>query len=329
MKAAVAVLLALSGVAAAQPAGSGKVITIPLDDTAPEVSAAASPTEVKLGSRFTVFVTAAYGAGVTVNLREPIELGGAFEVRRHIAIDSERPDGRHEREWQLEVYAWDLGDLVVPPIAVTFVSSGHAGQVVTNSIPVRVTGVLGDADDPKLMRPDAAPVALFERTWLWNLLHDPLALGIAIGVIVAAFLIARRPRKRAVQHASTLAPVPRRRLDMTSERALERLREIELSGALDRDGARKLGYADMADVIREYVGARFAIQAARELTSRELAGELGRAASTRDRDLVAAWLERCDPVKYGGVLATSAGALALLDDARALVVSLPASRGAA
>jgi hypothetical protein len=323
MKAALALLL-LSGIAAAQPAGSGKVITIPLDDTAPEVSAAASPTEVKLGARFTVFVTALYGDGVTVNLREPIDLGGAFEVRRHVAVDSMRGDGRHEREWQIEVYAWDLGDLAVAPVAVTFISGGHAGQVATNAVPVRVTGVLGDADDPKLMRPDSPPVALFERTWLWKLLHDPIALGIGIAVIVAAFLLARWPRKqRVVPPKRQTVLAPRRRLDMTSERALERLREIERSGALDRDAARKLGYADMADVIREYIGARFAIQAARELTSSELVGELGRAAATRDRDLVAAWLERCDPVKYGGVLATSVGAKALLEDARALVVSVP------
>ncbi len=323
MKAALALVM-LSGIAAAQPAGSGKVITIPLDDTAPEVSAAASPTEVKLGARFTVFVTALYGDGVTVNLREPIDLGGAFEVRRHIAVDSLRPDGRHEREWQIEVYAWDLGDLAVPPVAVTFISGGHAGQVATNAVPVRVTGVLGDADDPKLMRPYSPPVALLQRTWLWNLLHDPIALGIGVAVLVAAFLIARWPRKqRVVPMTTRMAPAPRRRLDMTSERALERLREIELSGALDRDGGRKRGYADMADVIREYVGARFAIQAARELTSRELVGELGRAAPPRDRDLVAAWLERCDPVKYGGVLATSAGAKALLEEARALVAALP------
>src|SRR6185437_905891 len=146
-----------------------------------------------------------------------------------------------------------------------------AGQVATNTVPVRVSGVLGDADDPKLMRPFAAPVALFQHSWLWNLLHDPLALGIAAAVIVVAFSIARWPRKRKAVVAARAYPAPvRRKLDMTSERALERLLEIERSGALDRDAARKLGYADMADVIREYIGARFAIAAARELTSLEL-----------------------------------------------------------
>ncbi|HEY3802626.1 MAG TPA: hypothetical protein VGL61_08450 [Kofleriaceae bacterium] len=321
-------LLFVSGVAAAQPAGSGKIIQVPLDDAAPEVQAAASPSDVKLGAQFTVFVTAVFGPGVTVNLREPIELGGSFEVRKHVSSDSVRADGRRQREWQLEVYAWDLGDLEVPPIAVTFVAAGHAGQVATNAVPIRVTGVLGDSDDPKLMRPYAPAVALFEHTWLWNLLHDPLALGIAAAVLVAAFLIARWPRKRraVVPVRATFTPAPRKKLDMTAERALQRLREIADSGTLVRDTSRKLGYADMADVIREYVGVRFAIAAARELTSGELIAELARI-SPGDRERIAAWLERCDPVKYGGVAETAAGANELLADARALVLAL--AKGAA
>jgi hypothetical protein len=318
---ALAILCVLAGVATAQPAGSGQkgtAITIPLDDEAPQVSAAAAPSAVKLGSRFTLFVTATFAPGVNVNLREPLELGGAFEVKRRVAVDSIDGDGQHRREWQIEVYAWDLGDLDVPPVAVTFTSNGHAGQVATNPVPIRVSGVLGDADDPKLLRGLAAPVALFERTWLWNLLHDPLELGIALGLLVAVFMVARLlPRKRRVAAAPVPALVfgPKKKLDMTSERALERLREIERSGVLGRDGERKRGYAEMADVIREYVGARFAIQAARELTSGELVAALPAAA----RELVAAWLDRCDPVKYGGELGTDTGAAQTLDAAKRLV----------
>ncbi|HEY1547981.1 MAG TPA: hypothetical protein VGG28_09175 [Kofleriaceae bacterium] len=318
---ALLVVACLCAVASAQPAGSaqkGATITIPLDDQAPQVSAAAAPSAVKLGSRFTLFVTATFTPGVTVNLREPLDLGGAFEVKKRVAVDSIDGDGQHRREWQIEVYAWDLGDLEVPPVAVTFTAHGHAGQVATNAVPIRVSGVLGDTDDPKLLRGLAAPVALFQRTWLWNLLHDPVELGIAVGVLVALFLLARLiPRKRRMVATSepTLVFGPKKKLDMTSERALERLREIERSGVLDRDDARKRGYAEMADVVREYVGARFAVQAARELTS----GELVAAVPAHAREVVAAWLDRCDPVKYGGERGTRSGAVQTLDAAKQLV----------
>ena len=46
---------------------------------------------------------------------------------------------------------------------------------------------------------------------------------------------------------------------MTSERALQQLLEIERIGVLDRDDDRKAGYAEMVDVIREYLGARYRV----------------------------------------------------------------------
>src|SRR5262249_52605300 len=142
------------------------IIIIPPDTVAPEVTAAASPTDIKLGDRFTLFVTATFGAGVEVNLREPIDLGGAFEVKKRVSNDTVRQDGQRVREWQIEVYAWELGDLMVPPMAVTFTVAGKAGQIATNAVPVRVTGVLGDSDDPKLMRDYSPPVGLDEHNWL-------------------------------------------------------------------------------------------------------------------------------------------------------------------
>ena len=74
---------------------------------------------------------------------------------------------------------------------------------------------------------------------------------------------------------------------MTSERALERLLAIERSGVLDRDDDRKGGYAEMVEVIREYLGARYRV-ATLDLTTRELLRRLervapaGRARARRD-----------------------------------------------
>ena len=321
-RAVVVMLVAAAGAASAQPAGSGsgsgkRIIDLPTDIAAPEVHAGASPSELKLGARFTLFVTAVYGEGVTVNLREPVELGGAFEVTRRDGEDHPRSDGKHVREWQLEVYAWELGDLMVPPVAVTFTSGGRAGQVETNSVPVRVTGELGDADDAKGMRGDAVPVALESRAWFWMWVAGGTCIGIACAL---AYAWQRQRRRRVgVLVGCLVAPAPRR-IDMTSERALEKLRAIETSGVLDRDGDRKAGYAEMAQVIRDYLGARFAL-ATLDLTSAELMRALAGRAPERDRDLVEAWLERCDVVKYGGFRATAVDAQAVLIDACELVMA--------
>jgi hypothetical protein len=306
------------------------VIVIPPDVQAPDVSAAASPSIVRLGQKFTLFVTATHATDVEVNLREPLELGPAFEVVRRSSENRTSPDGRKVREWQLEVYAWELGDLRVPPIGVTFTSHGKAGQVATNAVPLHVTGVLGDlVDDPKLVRGDAPPARLMSRDWFWAWLAGGVAAVLAL-VTVALWLRSRR-RRRVRTLLGTLvvsyAAEPRR-LDMTSERALEQLLAIEQSGVLERDDDRKRGYAEMVQVIREYTGARYRV-ASLDLTTAELLRTLAKVAPDDERAQIASLLERCDIVKYGGLRTTADDARAVLDAARTLVMTTTRAPGRA
>jgi hypothetical protein len=302
-------------------AGSAVVIQLPPELGQPEVSAAASPTELKLGGRFTLFITATYADGIEVNLPATVDLGDAFEVKRSSSEDHVRADGKHVREWQLDVIAWDLGDVRVPPVPVTFTIAGHGGQLLTNTVPLRVTGVLGEADDPKLMRGDAAPVMLKSRDWLW--IYVTGGVGVVVVGAVTFFVLRRRRRRHVRTLVGTLAPAMPRKMDMTSERALERLLAIEQSGVLARDADRKGGYAEMVEIVRDYLGARFRFQTS-ELTTLELLRGLATRARPEDTVLVERWLERCDLVKYGGQRATESDALGVLAGAREVVMATTA-----
>ena len=216
---------------AAPGAGSAQRLRVPVEAGAPEVNAAASPTVVSLGGHFTLFVTAAFEAGVEVNLREPLDLGPAFEIRRRVSEDRRGADGRITREWQLDVTPWQLGDLQLAPVAVTFTAFGHAGQVETNAVPLKIVGLLGDApDDPSLMRGLAAPAGLTRRDWLWIWLAT--AAGAAAGVAISALWLHRRRNRRTLRLVGGAIARPPR-IYMTGERALERLLAIERSGVLD------------------------------------------------------------------------------------------------
>jgi hypothetical protein len=204
-----ATLAAVLGVAAVAYADAP--LTLPTDATPPEVRALAAPSAIGLGGRFTVFVTAAFDDGVEVNLREPLALGAAFEVKRRVSADTRRADGRREREWQLDVVAWDIGDLVIPPIAVTFTVNGGAGQVETNAIPIHVAGVRAAGDDA--LRSDAPPVAIATRTW-WPL--ELAACGLAV---LATAALAWRMRKRRLRRPIANMLPPQTKLDAASGRA--------------------------------------------------------------------------------------------------------------
>lgn len=309
-----------SGSSAAPGPGSseaGQLLKIPLAAGAPEVNAAASPTVVNLGGHFTLFIRATFAPGVEVNLREPLDLGAAFEIRRRLSEDERADGGRTTREWQLDVTPWELGDLQLAPIAVTFTAFGHAGQVATNAVPLKIVGVLGELADDAAMRGLAQPTGLTTRDWFW--IWAATAAGAAAGVILAALWLHRRRNRRALRLVGGSIARPRR-IDMTGARALEQLLAIEQSGVLDRDRDRKIGYAEMVEVIRAYLGARYRI-AVHDLTSLELLGRLAPIAQRDEVELVSAWLDGCDVVKYSGQCATPADAGKALDDARALIVT--------
>ena len=307
-------------------AGSGRIIRLPSATGAPEVSAAASPTVVSLGAHFTLYLTATFGKGVEVNLREPVDLGPAFEVRRKLSEDRPSGDGRTVREWQIDVTPWELGDLRIAPVAVTFTAFGRAGQVQTNAVPLKIVGELGDiVDDPKTMRGLALPATLAMRDWFW--IWVVTGAGAVAGVAITALWINGRHRRRARRLVGGAIARPRR-IDMTGERALERLLAIEQSCVLERDADRKAGYAEMVEVIREYLGVRYRF-AVRDLTSSELLRRLDELAPQGERGLVSGWLDGCDLVKYGGRRATPAEAGKALDDARALIVTTTEPRAGA
>jgi hypothetical protein len=331
-----------AGSAAGGSAGAGSgsagapkpiVIIIPPDVTPPDVSAAASPSVVRLGDKFILFITATYGADVEVNLREPIEIGGDLEVVRKSSENRKTADGKNVREWQLEVIAWDVGRFQVPPLAVTFTSQGKAGQVATNAVPLEVTGVLGDlVDDPKLMRGDAPPVPIMSRDWFWAWIAGGAGAVLVLAALIAFLWIRARRRRRPARSligALVVAAAPQaRRLDMTSERAIQQLLAIEQSGVLDRDDDRKRGYAEMVEVIREYTGARYRVVTLDQTTA-ELMRALKKVAPADECAQIAHWLERCDIVKYGGLEATADDARGVLDGARTLVMTTTRAPGRA
>jgi hypothetical protein len=273
---------------------------------------------VRLGGKFNVFVRATFGIGVVVNLSEPIQLGAAFEVLRKKSKDTPSGDGRTVREWEIEVNAWELGELMMPGIVVTYTAFGKVGQVQTNAIKLRIEGVLGElVDDPKAMRGNAPPTELIVRDWFWLYVGGGVVIALIVTIAVLLFIRSRRLNRTRLVAGVVATP---RRMDSASARALERLMAIEQSGVLERDDDRRGGYAEMVEVIREYLGMRYHV-ATLDLTSMELVKQLAKVAPGEERELIATWLEGCDLVKYGGLKTTAGDAKQTLDDARALIVT--------
>ncbi|HKE16933.1 MAG TPA: hypothetical protein VKB80_18800 [Kofleriaceae bacterium] len=327
---AVGLALALAGTARAQPgsrgpgtgpaapgsgqAGPGTTTPIPpslLDAEPPTVSAAASSKDVVLGATFYLFVRVVYQPGVQVNLPASLQLGGAFEESARTDSTHVNADGTITRDFEVALLAFEVGDLVIPPIPVTYAAHGRAHEVVTDPVPVQVKSFIGDGENK--LRDIAGPVALERRDLTLVYVGGGALATLLVALVLYLVRRAWHRRRRAV-----LARLPEAVQRSAHEDALARLDDLEASGALDA-GDLKPVYLAMSEILREYIGRRFGFPAL-DLTTFEIRRELTtRPGGPAAADLVSGWLERADLVKFAGYEASADEARQALYDARIFI----------
>ena len=298
----------------------------------PTVTAAVSSQEVTLGKPFVLFVTVTMNPGVEVNLPGHLELGSAFEVGSWTSSDRPGLGGTRRRDYEVMVTPWELGDLVLSPVTVSWSSGNVRSAVPTNAVAVHVLGSLGGQSDE--LRPLATPVPLESRDWtlVWIGIGAGALLLAGVAIVVAVALRRRaRRRRRLVRRDGGSVLVP---LAPADARALRALDELETSADLAAAELAPL-FAAMAEIVRSYLTQRFAVQA-HEMTTRELAAALaGIPAATAAARLVPPWFEVCDLVRYAkarvdrdDVRTGFEGARRIVTETAALAVAAPPRRTA-
>jgi hypothetical protein len=299
------------------PAPSAPAPTVPAPDTAsppvdaPTVSASASSQQVALGQVFYLFVRVVYEPGTQVNLPASLPLGPAFEETGRTDNIEKNKDGTLTRDYEIALQAFEVGDLVIPPIPVTYAAQGRAQEVATQAVPVQVTSTIGDRE--ATLRDIRGPVAVerpdYTLIWVAAVFTGALVLVVALLMLRGVF---RRRRRRV------LARLPEALVRSAHDEALARLAEVEGSGALD-DRDRKPAYLAMSEIIRTYIGRRWGFSAL-DLTTEEIRQNLvSRPGGGAAADLVCGWLETTDFVKYARYDASPEEARQALYEARMFI----------
>ncbi len=326
----------------------------------PQVSAAASPSEVRLGDKLTLFIEVVYDEQVTVSVPSGLDLQPVFDELKRSSVDERRSDGTRKRIYQLQLQVWDLGDLRIPPIQVSYTVGGASSWVVTNDVPIRVVGSIDSIDDPNAFLGATPPIGLRRRDWRWVIVGTAIAIVATVGLGV--WLYTRRKRRaRLIERerdvspdaierevssrddgaapavsAAPAIPVPsftpqqlvithelRRQLGDAARRALDALDALERSGLLVRDQPE--AFRKLVAIIHTFAVEQYTLPA-RHRTSAELVRVLGSTAMPAAAlTATTAWLGRCDLVKFAAELDDDDGAGAL-SDARQLIVLAAAHR---
>ncbi|HEY2748777.1 MAG TPA: hypothetical protein VGL86_29355 [Polyangia bacterium] len=296
---AVAVALSLAPLAAVAEATAAAGSSLP-----PGVTATAAPDKVRLGEPFHYVISVTRPANERFDLAPPGDLG-AFSLR---GLERRRQDGPHDATttFDLTLAVYDLGAQPLPSLTLDAVlASGRTHLLVRGP---SVTAIRVSKPGEKLSD-IAGPVQLFERSL--GLVFAALGLCLlGAGATLAIRRWRRRPRSLAAR--SRLA------LDMLARAELvEAGRTQEFFFALD-------------DIVRRYIGERFALEAL-ECTTRELVGELRAIdALAPSLDEIVHFLAEADLVKFARASAdrqTAADALAFAYRLVALPVVQPIEKG--
>ena len=295
------------------------------DPDAPTVGASLDKVEAHVGDRVTLTISAVARAGFAVTLPAKLELGKLELLDRDDGdkLGRDLGDGRRSHRFVVGVAAYEVGELEVPAISLSYIKpSGEVRTVDTAPITLAVKLLVSpDEANPEVqpLRPPRSAIVEDKRA-MKIVRWGAIGLGAALFLAVSALLVRRSLRRRAVA-LSPVETAPRR---PPEEVAMEKLRALREAGNFAADGYRPFYFA-VAEVVRAYLGGRYGFDSL-ELTSTELMAELEKRAphlAAPDSD-VARFLGDTDLVKFARSGSTDAAAAAAIDAAQSIVLSTAA-----
>ncbi len=249
-------------------------------------------------------LTAAEGATFYPPFRPAL---GSFELLPSPAPVQQVQTGQLTEVWRFALLPVRLGVERIPAIEIPYrLADGTEGAVKTPVTRVDVDGHLANAQNPEPAQPPA-PVPVITTDWLlvW-LLAGLGAVGVA--TLLALFIVAAL----GARFRALIPPPPP---PPANEEALARLTALDADATLD--GASR--HAALVDVLRAYLGRRYAIDAL-EMTTRETLAALD-GADLRGvaQAEIAGLLDEGDFVKFAGYTYSDAESRARLPKVRDLV----------
>lgn len=243
---------------------------------------------------------------------------GRFQVAGFVHDQRRRGDGG-----TIEIQSYTLdspgsGKHRIPPLRVEVTDgrtaapapgdAGAAGptEILTEEVPLEIAAIdPARATEPLAEARGALPEVVGGIAW-WA-----VALAVALGgvAVVGGVRLYRAARRASERRARVSA----------YQDAVSRLERLLRAGAPEPSTA-DAWFVELSSIVRGYLEGRFGVRAP-ELTTEEFLQEARRAGSlsAQHRELLTAFLERCDRVKFAGYRPDADESLATLTAARAFV----------
>lgn len=261
----------------ASPAGGDVAIQVTADRTS-----------VTVGDPITLRVRLTYPAGSSIRSFSPAaSLGSLSLLDRTPGSPRATPDGRMEEVTVLKVAAYQLGAIDVPPLEATYLDrAGREGKASSEPLHLQVTSVLKPGETAPA---DIKPQAVMAERPVW-----PYVLLAVVLLGVGIWLWSRlRARRRPDEVAAAPAAPPR----PPHEVAYEELERLLSSGWLEAGRLKEL-YIELAEILRRYLGARFAVETFEKTTTEILEALRSVRAPVKVTAMASQFFAACDLVKF-------------------------------
>ncbi len=247
-----------------------------------------APAAPRLGDPLTLELVVASEPRVSLEMPEFGEALDRFSILDFAPRRETTEEGGTVASQRYTLQAPMSGRLRVPALRIEYADERDGAddgyrELMTDEIAFEVASVLPAGAVVDALLPARAPLSEDRSGWFATWWAALVALALAVGAGlwgVAAW------QRRVVAQARVTA----------HQRALHRLRELEQRG-FPRTGEADAWYVELSDIVRRYVEDRYAVRAP-ELTTEEFLVEARRSFSGSHRDLLSAFLARCDRVKF-------------------------------
>ena len=266
------------------------------------VEASVEPDTASLGDAVTLVVTARHKAGDQVFFPAALLIRPFRVAGKVVGPEREVSGDQVVQRWRIPIVPLRLGVRKVPPFALDYtLASGEAGEVSTPPVKVRVEARLDPSSGELPQAGNDPPLALLDTNWTLIILLVGLGIALVSGLLtlVAVRYVARLPVR------GPRPPPPR----PAHEIAYERLGELDAAGLLARGDYKELTFG-LSEILREYLGNRYGLEAL-EMTTSQLTEQMMRLgpAGLSIYELEA-FLQQTDLVKFAKVTPTHSEAQA-------------------
>ncbi len=253
-----------------------------------------TPREPQLGDLLSLTLIVEAAADVAVEMPAFGEALGRFSIldftpRREVLADGST---LHSQRYTLQ--APMSGRQRIPPLRLEYLDAraGRADaagddyrELLTEEITVGIASVFPQGQAVDTLRPARPPLPELQDGWLARFWPWLVFGAAAMAVLIGAVIIYQRTQRQRARITAY-------------ERALRRLAELERRSLPSGAGIDEW-YVELSDIVRRFLEDQFGVRAP-ELTTEEFLLEARRSAelNASHRDLLSAFLERCDRVKF-------------------------------